>query len=368
MSSRSQYTQIFSVAPSNRGLIGALIGKGGAKIRETTSTSGCQNIHYDRSQSQFVIEGSPSAVARAINVLGEQMAYQAARQEDRSYAEPTQKTFHVRFQNTKESAPAPSRRTNMYAALKGSDGRNIETIKKEQSTAARHRVEEDEVIEQAWAPKHEPEKMGYDEWAAKAAAERTALADMLAKTKSSGENATGIKRKRGVELAKVKGATHQKKPRLEDQTMWPELAKQTPRKTKTKTKNSGRKPVQIIISETGPSQFVRDSRSRHRDACAKASKVWTARQKTRSETPDKDPEEQAQRRAEQEEYLTKRDAYLKAHPDAVAPKRIQIESWADRIGLQSNLTEQDISNIDEFFAQQHTAGSVSMVPYMSESA
>jgi len=347
MSSRSQYTQIFSVAPSNRGLIGALIGKGGAKIRETTSTSGCQNIHYDRSQSQFVIEGSPSAVARAINVLGEQMAYQAARQEDRSYAEPTQKTFHVRFQNTKESAPAPSRRTNMYAALKGSDGRNIE---------------------QAWAPKHEPEKMGYDEWAAKAATERTALADMLAKTKSSGENATGIKRKRGVELAKVKGATHQKKPRLEDQTMWPELAKQTPRKTKTKTKNSGRKPVQIIISETGPSQFVRDSRSRHRDACAKASKVWAASQKTRSETPDKDPEEQAQRRAEQEEYMTKRDAYLKAHPDAVAPKRIQIESWADRIGLQSNLTEQDISNIDEFFAQQHTAGSVSMVPYMSESA
>lgn len=373
MSSRTQYQQNLSVAPSQRGVVGALIGKGGAKIRETTGTSGCNNIHYNRATSQFVISGSPNSVARAIKILGEQLAYHAARQEDLSYERKrTQKTFHVRVQpTTKPSKDENSRRPNMFAALQGSDGRNIEVINEDRATAEKKRAEEDAAIERAWAKepetKPEPVMMGYDEWAAKAAADRASLQKKLAEVKPSTESdQRGVKRKRGVELAKVKGASLPKKARLEDEVMWPELTARPARKTKTKT--SGRKAVQVIISETGPSQFVRDSRARHRAACAKASQEYAERAKARSETPDKDPEEQMKRRAEHEEYMTKRDAYLKAHPDAVAPKRAHIEAWADRIGLQSKLTEEDLANIDEFFALEHTIGGVSMVPYMAESA
>ena len=355
-----QYTETFSISPQQRGCVGGMIGKRGAKLQETRESSGTKRIYYEQTKSQFVIVGTPSAVRRAKQDLQTQLSELLVKQDEYAsrLAKRSPEFYVLPSVRTGSDTTPVSRQKNMFTALTDNVGRNIEEVQREKATEAatvqRRKDAEDAEIERQWAAKgpREPKKpatITFDEWSAQQAkpvAPKTIERKIVAPPDSTGYQ--------------------KKKQSHNDEVLWPELT--TGKTRKAKVKRTGRKGVQILVVETaGQSHFVKASRERHRSACAVSQKAWEAKAKIRSETPEEDPEQKAKRRAEQETYMAKREAYMRAHPDAVGPKRTQIEAWAEKIELALPLTDADLANIDQYFAGQ-THGGISMVPYMAESA
>ena len=349
-----QYTETFSISPHQRGCVGGMIGKRGAKLQETRETSGAKRIYYEQTKSQFVIVGTPSAVRRAKQDLQTQLSELLVKQDEYASRQEERATkFYVRGPERSAPATTPvSRRQNMFTALTDKSGVNIEEVHRKKTTAAvavqRHKDAEEAEIERQWVPKAtKPSTITLDEWSAQQAK----------RTKRAAPKTSGRK------IVAPPGHTcYQKnKHSINDDVLWPELVVgKTP---KTKAKGSGRNDLQLVVVEApGKSHFVQQSRDRHRAACDVAQKAWEAQAKIRSETPDEDPELKAKRRAEQEAYMSKREAYMKAHPDVVGPKRIQIEAWSERSGFAMPLTDADLANIDQFYHAQP------LTTYMAQSA
>jgi len=351
-----QYTETFSISPAERGCVGGLIGKRGARIQQTRESSGTKRIYYEQTKSQFVIVGTPSAVRRAKQDLQTQLSELLVKQDEHA-ARRAGRAPKFYVQGHESSAPNTTpvvRQQNMFSALTNHRGRNIEDVQREKATAAtavqRRKDAEEAEIERQWAPKAtKSSTITLDEWSSQQAK----------RAKPAGPKTSDRK------IVAPPGSTSYQKHKhsINDDVLWPELVAGKTPKGPTKAKGSGRKGAQVVVVETaGQSHFVQESRTRHRAACAVAQKAWEAKAKIRSETPDEDPELKAKRRAQQEAYMAKREAYMQAHPDAVGPKRIQILAWSEKSGFVVPLTDADLANIDQYF------DSPPLTTYMAESA
>ena len=236
MSSHGSYKQTFSLAPTDRHLVGQMIGKKGSTIKAMKSDSGVSSLSWNLAMSQFEITGRVGDVKKALILLGEKVEDLRERvslfgERPRAYCREPE----IAPKSVQISKPV----TNRYSRLDG-----LEEKLQAKQAEARRLVEEDADLDAAWG-----------------GMVKSAAIKKKSKAVVDSELAYGGS---FVKAKKVKKA-----------------------KKETKAKEG---VTQVPIEHDGPSQFVMDSKERsadawvhHNDERAKQQLAWEERQRKRKE-------------------------------------------------------------------------------------